>query len=616
MTPARVICLAITSTRWALAALAVAGGAACCPPYCPPPTPPPVPIGRGSPFGPPTLVTEAFLSPAGVGVDTATGRVLVADTGNQRIKSAVIEQLVGTPACSEAGFVADRKAPGALNEPQGVAGDASGVYVANTFAGEVQRFRWNGAAYAIDPAFAAAAGRAAAGRAIRLPPDVAVAAGKVYLLDSGNHRVLVTDAAQPAPWSVLVDDASWDDPYGLDVGADGTVYVADTQHDRIVQWAAGKPVKTVGAYGTAPGFFRGPRDVAVGPGGKLFVADTGNHRIAVLKPDGAWAGQIGVGALLAPAKIASDAAGRLFVVDADAGRFVAWLGPTATMPFDVYVRDNPGDDGREPSDTPPFSCPDLLVRRHPDVDVAKAVAAGLESFAFEQPRVGEDSFVYLAVRNRGLHPAPVTVVRLYWADPGSALAFPTDWKPDGFDASNARPPPLASGNSVGIDLVPPRTTADGVVVVGPVTWRPPAPATLSAKDGKVDLLVRLLNVDDPSVLGAGLQEVAINNNIALRTVQMCSPGVCSAGSSCGQIPDGCGATLDCGACPAGGVCGAVKPNVCCTPNCAADNACGPDGCGGSCGSCDPGMKCQGGVCYDPTCGGCDPRQRCIRGVCR
>jgi DNA-binding beta-propeller fold protein YncE len=183
-------------------------------------------------------------------VDSSNGRVLVADTGNQRIKSAAIDDLAGTPSWAEAGYLADRTAAGALDEPQGIAGDASGVYVANTFRGEVERFRWDASshAYAADPAFAAATGRAAAGKALRLPRDVAVAGGKVYLLDSGNHRVLIADAAQPAPWTVVADDPGWDDPYGLDV-------------------AAGGVRTTFGAYGTQPGFFRGPRDVAVAPDG-------------------------------------------------------------------------------------------------------------------------------------------------------------------------------------------------------------------------------------------------------------------------------------------------------------------------------------------------------------
>jgi hypothetical protein len=140
------------------------------------------------------------------------------------------------------------------------------------------------------------------------------------------------------------------------------------------------------------------------------------------------------------------------------------------------------------------------------------------------------------------------------------------------------------------------------------------PSSTTAGDGNVDLLVRLLNVDDPSTPGQGLQEVAINNNIAMRPVQVCAPAVC-AQQSCGSFGDGCGATLDCGSCPAGQVCGGQKPNVCCAPQCPA-GACGSDGCGGQCGACPSDQVCRVHVCVpaDP-CASCSPDEVCIDRRC-
>lgn len=54
---------------------------------------------------------------------------------------------------------------------------------------------------------------------------------------------------------------------------------------------------------------------------------------------------------------------------------------------------------------------------------------------------------------------------------------------------------------------------------------------------------------------------------------MCDPRSCSAEQlDCGSIPDGCGATLECGTCRAGAVCGLQSPNVC------AERPCEADGC--------------------------------------
>jgi hypothetical protein len=85
----------------------------------------------------------------------------------------------------------------------------------------------------------------------------------------------------------------------------------------------------------------------------------------------------------------------------------------------------------------------------------------------------------------------------------------------------------------------------------------------------------------------------------------CKPTTCAA-ESCGSIPDGCGGTVDCGACAGPNSCGgAGVPNQCgCRPaSCAADS-CGsiPDGCGGS-------LDC--GACVAPnTCGGAGVPNQC------
>lgn len=73
------------------------------------------------------------------------------------------------------------------------------------------------------------------------------------------------------------------------VSTKGTVYVADSGHDRIDTFNSNlRPEGLLGkGNGSGPGQFIGPNGVAVGPDGNIYVADGGNSRIQKLSPSGA-----------------------------------------------------------------------------------------------------------------------------------------------------------------------------------------------------------------------------------------------------------------------------------------------------------------------------------------
>ena len=54
-----------------------------------------------------------------------------------------------------------------------------------------------------------------------------------------------------------------------------------------------KPIWTVGTCGSGEGQFQGPRGVAAGEGGRIYVADTGNQRVVILSPEGKVLGTFG-----------------------------------------------------------------------------------------------------------------------------------------------------------------------------------------------------------------------------------------------------------------------------------------------------------------------------------
>ncbi|MCM3883886.1 hypothetical protein [Frankia sp. R82] len=127
-------------------------------------------------------------------------------------------------------------------------------------------------------------------------------------------------------------DLRLDDPGGIAVAADATVYVAQTVRHRIVRIGPrGQIVLVAGRDGSG---FTGdggpahlaaldsPRAVAVGPHGELHIADTFNNRIRQVTPDGVITTVLGGSGGLAdgpplahPRGLAVDAAGTLFVAD-------------------------------------------------------------------------------------------------------------------------------------------------------------------------------------------------------------------------------------------------------------------------------------------------------------
>jgi sugar lactone lactonase YvrE len=122
---------------------------------------------------------------------------------------------------------------------------------------------------------------------------------------------------------------SLDGPSGLAVGADGTLYVAEGEKDQIRLFDRdGNAVATWGAPGDGPGEFdfSDPEndytygDLAFGPDGDLYVADSVNSRVQKLAPDGTfvlgWGEKgDGEGQFTDPSGIAVDAQGHVYVAD-------------------------------------------------------------------------------------------------------------------------------------------------------------------------------------------------------------------------------------------------------------------------------------------------------------
>jgi outer membrane protein assembly factor BamB len=113
------------------------------------------------------------------------------------------------------------------------------------------------------------------------------------------------------------------EPFSLDVGPDGNLYVADLEPSIRVISPTGQPVRRWGEPGTRAGqlnFGDSRAAIAVGADGLVYVLEGGNHRIQVFQPDGTFVRQFGSfgngpGQFLDPMDVAVDGSGDVVVID-------------------------------------------------------------------------------------------------------------------------------------------------------------------------------------------------------------------------------------------------------------------------------------------------------------
>ncbi len=125
------------------------------------------------------------------------------------------------------------------------------------------------------------------------------------------------------------------EPKGMAFDAAGRIYVADSRNHRIQVFdPSGQPLLRWGSQGSEPGQFQEPWGVAVGPDGTVYVCDTWNHRMQKFDRDGKFLAQWGVfgntdgraespdNVFYGPRAVAIDPQGNVWVTDTGNKRVV------------------------------------------------------------------------------------------------------------------------------------------------------------------------------------------------------------------------------------------------------------------------------------------------------
>jgi phospholipase C len=259
--------------------------------------------------------------PYGVAVN-AKGDVWVADRAASRVEEFARS---GALITSFAGHGAD-----ALRGPDGIAiGPDGNVWVSDTGRNRITEFSPSGTA------LTSFGGTGDGNGQLSQPQDLAIApSGNVYVADQDNNRI-----EEFAPFGAYLASISVATPYGVALDANGDIWVASPSYadgNAVYEFSAsGTQLQEFGAVQASYGAMSNVGGIAVGPGGRVYVAQPDYGWVTVYNTDGSFYTEFGLqpnpahaGQDLAfPQDVAVAPGGQIYVADSGNGRIAQFAAP-------------------------------------------------------------------------------------------------------------------------------------------------------------------------------------------------------------------------------------------------------------------------------------------------
>lgn len=265
-----------------------------------------------APGGAMKTVAENLNTPSAIAL-APDGTLVVAEAGSHTIKriepqNGRVTNVAGTE--NQAGFADGDGAAALFNAPVGVTVAKDGtIFVADTYNDRIRAIDPQGHVRTIAGGDEPGYRDAAIGADARFDTPCGIAVdldGTLLVADTGNHRLrrmrldgAVTTIAGTGAQAVLdgtPEAASFNEPTGIAVESDGTIYVADAGGSavRVCDFWFWPQVSTLAGSadaGLADGTFQRarlsrPTGIALAPDGALLIADSGNRLVRAVVREG------------------------------------------------------------------------------------------------------------------------------------------------------------------------------------------------------------------------------------------------------------------------------------------------------------------------------------------